>query len=290
MRNHPEGAALGSPRSKKTCQERFSGEIDFHLFCSERLNHLLSNVPDDSRTRCRIQAIDRRTLKGALVSRYLVWRKVRSRGNGNVPVQSSQAIRLHVFLGGVRNYAPIRGKVAAVEKNKLERLRSLADTDDHAVYEAIKAGKVGELSHEGQLEAKAIEEHLNFPGVHNALEFGDLRDGQPFELEDAGQPVSPLAHIAAHAVILGMLETNSDARAAVESLKQERAVSEHHAIHVLSALVLGYQLIAVHGRNGLEKDERDLLKGDFEYALKRICRDPRYRYRLTRRFGPAHWE
>jgi hypothetical protein len=177
-----------------------------------------------------------------------------------------------------------------MSSNRKQQLRRLVDEDDHAIYEAVKAGKVSELPHEDQLQAKAMEEHLDLPGVHNALEFADLREGQPFEMEASGHPLSPLAHITVHAVVLSMLEENSDARAAFERLTKEKSVSEHHAIHVLGSLFFGFYLVAGRGRSALEKDDRDLYRGDFEDALKRICRDPRYRYKVIQKFPPSHWE
>jgi hypothetical protein len=177
-----------------------------------------------------------------------------------------------------------------MNRNQKQQLRSLLDDLDHAVYEAVKAGKVSELPHEAQLQAKAIEEHLDLPGVHNALEFGDLREGQPFVMEVTGHHLSPLLHITVHETILNILEADSDARAAFERLTQEESVSEHHAIHVLGGLFLGFYWVAEHGRSGLERDDRDLYRGDFDDALKRICRDPRYTYKVIRKFPPSHWE
>ena len=177
-----------------------------------------------------------------------------------------------------------------MSSDKLQRLRRLADEHDHAVYEAVKAGKVSELSHEGQLQARAIEEHLNLPGVHNALEFADVRDGQPFEMEHEGQLLSPLAHITLHAAVLNMLEDDGDVRAAFESLTQEKAVSQHHAIHILGGLLLSFAWVGHHGRTGLEKDDCDVLERDFGHALKRICRDADFRRKVIQKFPASHWE
>lgn len=177
-----------------------------------------------------------------------------------------------------------------MERSELEQLRSLVGKYTHMVYEAVKAGKVSELSHDEQLQAKAIQEHLHLPGVHNALEFADVREGQPFEMEVRGQPLSPLAHIAQHAAVLSMLEGDNDAKAAFETLTKEEGASEHHAIHMLSGLSLGFLWVSCHGQHGLERDESDLLRGDLGYALKRICRDPRYRRRLAQEFSASHWE
>jgi hypothetical protein len=72
-----------------------------------------------------------------------------------------------------------------------------------AAYEKLLATGI-ERHHprEGQILAKVIQEHLGLPHVHNALEFADVRGGEPYEVDG----VSPLAHLRMHAVVEGMLD------------------------------------------------------------------------------------
>jgi len=86
---------------------------------------------------------------------------------------------------------------------KPTELRKLVGQHDKLVYEAVQAGNVAELSHDGQLCAQAIQEHVHLRHVHNALEFADLREGQPYEITIRGHTVSPLAHVHTHAAVKG---------------------------------------------------------------------------------------
>jgi hypothetical protein len=78
---------------------------------------------------------------------------------------------------------------------KPTELRRLVGQHDKLVYKAVKAGKVAELSHESQLLAQAIQEHMHLRHVHNALEFADLREGERYEITVGGDTVSPLAYV-----------------------------------------------------------------------------------------------
>jgi hypothetical protein len=54
---------------------------------------------------------------------------------------------------------------------------------DALVYAAVKQGRVAELPRESQILAKMIQEHLGLPHVHKALEFADVRGGEPYEVD-----------------------------------------------------------------------------------------------------------
>jgi hypothetical protein len=158
------------------------------------------------------------------------------------------------------------------------RLRDLVDSYTHFVYEAVKAGKIGELTREGQLMAKAIQEHLDVPWIHNALEFADLREGQPFLIAGSDGPIDPFSHIYLHAAVLGMVEESCETREAFKALRTD-GIAEHHAVHVLSGLVKEF----------LEHQD-ELSESNLRYAQKRICRDPNYRRQLAQAFPASHWE
>jgi hypothetical protein len=68
---------------------------------------------------------------------------------------------------------------------------------------------VGELPQGSQLFAQAIREHMHLKHIHNALEFADVREGEQYEIMVGGEPVSPMAHIAAHAAVKGADRTGS---------------------------------------------------------------------------------
>jgi hypothetical protein len=44
-----------------------------------------------------------------------------------------------------------------------------------------------------------MQEHMHLKHIHNALEFADLREGAPYEIEFEGNVVSPPAHVAVQA-------------------------------------------------------------------------------------------
>ena len=53
---------------------------------------------------------------------------------------------------------------------ELKELRELIGQHAKLIYEAVKTGRVGELPHESQLYAQAIQEHMHLKHIHNALE------------------------------------------------------------------------------------------------------------------------
>jgi len=85
--------------------------------------------------------------------------------------------------------------------DQLEKLRKLTGQLQKLTYEAVKSGTMAELSEEEQLFARAMQEHMHLKHIHNALEFADVREGAPYEVEFEGNVVSPLAHVAIHAAV-----------------------------------------------------------------------------------------
>src|SRR5712691_10438240 len=100
--------------------------------------------------------------------------------------------------------------------DQLAKLRKLTGQLQKLTYEAVKSGTMAELSEEEQLFARAMQEHMHLKHIHNALEFADLREGAPYEIEFEGDAVSPLAHVAVHAAVKGQVEEVPEVRTAFE--------------------------------------------------------------------------
>jgi len=75
--------------------------------------------------------------------------------------------------------------------DELAKLRELTGQLQKFTYEAVKAGTTAELPEEEQLLARAMQEHMHLKHIHNALEFADLREGTPYEVEYEGNVVNP---------------------------------------------------------------------------------------------------
>ena len=116
------------------------------------------------------------------------------------------------------------------------KLRKLLGEFQQLTYEAVKTGAVDALPRDDQLLARAMQEHMHLKHVHNALEFADLREGAPYEIEFEGNTVNPLAHLAVHAAVKGQIEQDPEVRAAFEKMVAT-GISAHHAEHVLGALL-----------------------------------------------------
>ena len=99
---------------------------------------------------------------------------------------------------------------------KSSKLRMIVGQYKKLVHEAVKAGRVQDLSPDQQYLARAISEHLHLKHVHNALEFADLRDGEPYEIEVNGVVVSPMAHVTLHAAAKGQIAEDALVTAALE--------------------------------------------------------------------------
>ena len=161
-------------------------------------------------------------------------------------------------------------------------LRELIGQYDALVYAAVKQGRVAELPREGQILAKVIQEHLGLPHVHNALEFADVRGGEPYEVDG----VSPIAHIRMHAAVEGMLRGgNADVKAAYEKLLAT-GIEGHHAVHIVGAIFMEYYFDAAKGmQQGAPSDKAER---KFARSLRKICTDSSFRKKMARRFGEGH--
>ena len=96
--------------------------------------------------------------------------------------------------------------------DELAKLRELTGQLQKLTYEAVKAGTVAQLPEEEQLFARAMQEHMHLKHIHNALEFADLREGAPYEVEYEGKVVNPLAHVAVHAAVKGQIEKEPEVK------------------------------------------------------------------------------
>src|SRR5258708_17930335 len=106
-------------------------------------------------------------------------------------------------------------------------LRKLVGQHEKIVYEAVKADTVAQLPHESQLFAKAMQEHMHLKHIHNALEFADLRDGQPYEITIGVEPVNPLALLTALAAGNGHLQPNPLVTPAFAKMLTTSPVANH---------------------------------------------------------------
>lgn len=168
----------------------------------------------------------------------------------------------------------------------IPELRDTIGQLERLVYQAVKAGTVAELSHENQLGAQAMPEHMHLKHVHNALEFADLRDGPPYEITVEGNTVNPLAHVVTHWAVKGQVEQAPSVRAAFEKLVATGA-SAHHAEHVLGALLLEAQWAGAHAvRTG--KDTGKVLAA-YNRKLQKLVRDAAFRRKFTRQFTADHF-
>jgi antitoxin (DNA-binding transcriptional repressor) of toxin-antitoxin stability system len=168
---------------------------------------------------------------------------------------------------------------------KFAELRRLVGQHEKIVYEAVKASRVAQLPHESQLFAKAMQEHMHLKHVHNALEFADLREGEPYEITVGGEPVNPLAHLTAHAAVKGQVEQDPRVRAAFEKMVST-GISAHHAEHILGALLFETEwetARAVEAGKDIEK-----LQKMYIHKLQKLGRDSAFRKKLTKRFTADH--
>jgi hypothetical protein len=168
---------------------------------------------------------------------------------------------------------------------QLSELRRLVGQHEKIVYEAVKEGTVAELPHESQLYAKAMQEHLHLPHVHNALEFADLREGAPYEITVRGQTVNPMAHVTAHAAVKGQLEQDPLVSAAFEKMVAT-GTSAHHAEHVLGALLLETELATARAREAGKDTEK--AQKIYIRKLRKLSQDSAFRKKLTRQFTADH--
>ena len=171
-----------------------------------------------------------------------------------------------------------------MDGDELAKLRKLTGQLHTLTYEAVKAGAVAELPDEEQLVARAMQEHMHLKHIHNALEFADLRDGAPYEIEFEGNVVSPLAHVAVHAAVKGQIEQVPEVRSAFEKMVAT-GTHAHHAEHVLGAL-LAELLWETSRASGEEVPAK--AKAHYDNSIQKLCRDSAFRKKMTRRFGDSH--
>lgn len=173
-----------------------------------------------------------------------------------------------------------------MDDSELSGLRKLVGQHDKLVYEAVKAGMVAELSPENQVIARAMQEHMHLEHVHNALEFADLREGEPYEIMVEGNPVSPMAHVASHAGVKGQIEADPLVRAAFEKMVAT-GTSAHHAEHVLAAMLaelMWEESRAVDAGGDIEK-----AKSTYYRRIRKLTCDSAFRKKTTRKFSADHF-
>jgi hypothetical protein len=153
---------------------------------------------------------------------------------------------------------------------------------DARVYAAVKQGRVAELPREDQCLAKAIQEHLGLPHIHNALEFADVRGGEPYVVDG----VSPMAHLRMHAAVEAMLSGgNEDVKVAFDHLLAG-GIGRHHAIHIIGATFMEFYFDATREVERGVQSDKPLRK--FTRSLRRLCTDRSFRKKMARRFGEGH--
>jgi hypothetical protein len=169
--------------------------------------------------------------------------------------------------------------------SKATELRRLTGRQSKLVYEAVKAGKVAELSPENQALARAMSEHMHLKHVHNALEFADVRDGEPYEIAVNGKVVSPMAHVTLHAAVKGQIAADPPVRAAFEKMVATGA-SAHHAEHVLAALFA--ELYFDLTREAQAGGDGEKARAVYYRKIKKITRDAVVRRKFIRQFPADH--
>ena len=124
---------------------------------------------------------------------------------------------------------------------------------------------------------------MHLKHIHNALEFADLREGAPYEITVGGEPVNPLAHLAAHAAVKGQIEQDPLVRAAFEKMVAT-GTSAHHAEHVLGALLLEKEWETARAVEAGKIEGRSL-----HPQTSKTHRDSAFRKKLTQRFTADHF-
>ena len=168
---------------------------------------------------------------------------------------------------------------------KLKELRELVGQHAKLVYDAIKTGMVGELPHESQLYAQAIQEHMHLKHIHNALEFADVREGEQYEIMVEGETVNPMAHIAAHSAVKGQVEQDPLVRAAFEKMVAT-GTSAHHAEHVLGALLFEMEWESAQAIEAGKNAQK--AQATYNRKIQKLIRDSVFREKLTRQFSDNH--
>ena len=136
-------------------------------------------------------------------------------------------------------------------------LRKLVGQHEKIVYEAVKADTVAQLPHESQLFAKAMQEHMHLKHIHNALEFADLREGEPYEIEAAADGQEALEAISRRrpdVILLDLLMPRMDGFTVIEHLRQD---PEHRMIPVI---VLTAKTLTAAEQAALEQSARKVIQ------------------------------
>jgi len=167
--------------------------------------------------------------------------------------------------------------------DELAKLRKLTGQLQKLTYDAVKNGTMAELPEEEQLFATAMQEHMHLKHIHNALEFADLREGDPYEVEFEGNVVSPLAHVAIHAAVKEQIEKLPEVRNAFETMVAT-GTPAHQAEHVLGGL-LGELMweITRASEKGVAK-----VKARYDRSIQKLSEDSSFRKKMTKRFGGSH--
>jgi antitoxin (DNA-binding transcriptional repressor) of toxin-antitoxin stability system len=165
---------------------------------------------------------------------------------------------------------------------KLKELRELVGQHAKLVYEAVKTGRVGELPHESQLYAQAIQEHMHLKHIHNALEFADVREGEQYEITVKGETVNPMAHIAAHSAVKEQIEQDPSIRAAFEKMLAT-GISAHHAEHVLGALF--FEMEWERARAIETGKDTEKAQTTYNRKIQKVIQDSAFRKKVTRQFS-----
>ena len=175
--------------------------------------------------------------------------------------------------------------VKEMDEDILKELRELVGQHAKLVYDAIKTGTVGELPHESQLYAQAIQEHMHLKHIHNALEFADVREGEQYEITVKGETVNPMAHIAAHSAVKEQIEQDPSIRAAFEKMVAT-GISAHHAEHVLGALF--FEMEWERSRAIETGKDAEKAQTTYNHKIQKLIQDSAFRKKLTRQFSDDH--
>jgi hypothetical protein len=170
--------------------------------------------------------------------------------------------------------------------SKFTELRRTVGQRNKLLYEAVKAGRTADLSPEDRALARAISEHMHLRHVHNALEFADLREGEPYEIEVDGNAVSPTAHLVVHSAVKGQKEADPRVRAAFEKLVASGS-STHQAEHVLGFLFTGLYFEIWKPGNTDAKVAK--ARAAYYRKIKKITLDAPYCKKLARKFNDEHF-
>lgn len=172
-----------------------------------------------------------------------------------------------------------------MEDSKDSELRQLVGKHEKLIYEMVKLGQVDRLSPENQSLARAMSEHMHLRHVHNALEFADVHEGEPYEIEVDDNVVSPMAHLVMHAAVKGQIAENPPVRAAFAKLVAT-GTDPHHAEHMLGVLSAELFFDLTQGAAGTGPEKASAA---FYRKIKKLTQDATYRKKLKRQVPADHY-